>query len=762
MKKPLILGTAMSLALVTSNALPAIAEDMTAPSISPASEQGVTPSASPTASPSSSAPSIAHVDYSGFKESEDNKDILTSAQTYVQVSKQAEEAERNSTNLKDQSIEDKVRAFKKKLKWESTSVDSNIIRSTFKDKPDTGNEWEKQITDYKKSLHLSEGEFNQGARTIVSEASQDKAEAAKDVPSSETEAQKAKKKTAALKKQLTQAQEDFQKASAQRNEKTLEDNIRTTSVPQQALNKAMVDQWNIYIDKLNSNYITLHSAKEMADKDFYRKNPNLVAYTDNSGKTVSGVAALKSDTDVYVLPKEAMERVAAQYKELDKQYNPNGNGKNNAWSCAALVGTSYPKQAQSSISQMWNSAGQVSAVSKLPGDTVFYGGKTSGLTNVGTYLGNGMMLSASAVDKQVAVGADSGAYGYKRLEQPVVKGQAQAPQTAKKAWKQACGATLQKGKEAAGWREWSSPIADGKYSLGDKYESSDEKWGEEGSPGLEFISKEKKGSEFGDGELVRAVADGVVTEVKHDAKQGNVVTIAHKNKGESSYAFLKKALVPVGAKVYQKDVIGTTGATGKQAQKGEKSVLLTMKSSGESMDPERLIFPEHFAQDTAPSVPSDTTIPSPESTSTDAPDAKVYDGYTNGQLPDSALCALPQEGHRLRCDAVPSFLAMNAAYKAHFGHDMCITDSYRSYAEQVDVKARKPGLAATPGTSNHGWGLAIDFCDDIEDFGSAQHQWMQDNSKKFSWWHPDWAEQDGSKPEAWHWESFLSKRIKKN
>ena len=43
------------------------------------------------------------------------------------------------------------------------------------------------------------------------------------------------------------------------------------------------------------------------------------------------------------------------------------------------------------------------------------------------------------------------------------------------------------------------------------------------------------------------------------------------------------------------------------------------------------------------------------------------------------------------------------------GHTVRIGQGWRSYAEQVDLKRRKPQLAATPGKSNHGWGLAADL-----------------------------------------------------
>jgi LAS superfamily LD-carboxypeptidase LdcB len=81
-----------------------------------------------------------------------------------------------------------------------------------------------------------------------------------------------------------------------------------------------------------------------------------------------------------------------------------------------------------------------------------------------------------------------------------------------------------------------------------------------------------------------------------------------------------------------------------------------------------------------------------------------------------------------------------------------VTDSYRSYAAQVDVFARKPGLAAVPGRSKHGWGLAVDFCGGVQSFDGEAHHWMQANAARYGWVHPAWAEPGGSMPEPWHWE----------
>ena len=72
----------------------------------------------------------------------------------------------------------------------------------------------------------------------------------------------------------------------------------------------------------------------------------------------------------------------------------------------------------------------------------------------------------------------------------------------------------------------------------------------------------------------------------------------------------------------------------------------------------------------------------------------------------------------------------------------------------VRMTAREFGvdLAAVPGTSNHGWGVAVDFACGAEQFGSAGYRWLKANGPKYGWTHPSWAEPGGSRPEPWHWE----------
>jgi cell wall-associated NlpC family hydrolase len=135
----------------------------------------------------------------------------------------------------------------------------------------------------------------------------------------------------------------------------------------------------------------------------------------------------------------------------------------------------------------------------------------------------------------------------------------------------------------------------------------------------------------------------------------------------------------------------------------------------------------------------------------------AWGGWRNGEIPGGVLCALGVAGHKLRCDAAASYQEMSKAYAHTFGRPLCITDSYRSYAAQVEAFRTKPDLAAVPGTSVHGWGLAVDLCDGINSLGTPQANWMAANAGRFGFVHPDWAAPGGEKPEPWHWEyGYLS------
>jgi hypothetical protein len=132
-------------------------------------------------------------------------------------------------------------------------------------------------------------------------------------------------------------------------------------------------------------------------------------------------------------------------------------------------------------------------------------------------------------------------------------------------------------------------------------------------------------------------------------------------------------------------------------------------------------------------------------------------GATNGAVPDSQLLQVSP-----RCvayyRAAPSLVSLLAA--AHRdGIRLAPAECYRDYAGQV--KARQDwcamgncDMAAVPGTSNHGWGKAVDFNDQSGSltFGSAAYAWLKNHAGWFGWNHPGVMEPGGSVPEPWHWE----------
>ena len=89
--------------------------------------------------------------------------------------------------------------------------------------------------------------------------------------------------------------------------------------------------------------------------------------------------------------------------------------------------------------------------------------------------------------------------------------------------------------------------------------------------------------------------------------------------------------------------------------------------------------------------------------------------YANGRLPDKALQQIP--GGRLRRGEVAeSWIAMRYYIGRKTGVWLRPTgpwSSYRPYAKQqafyADYVNGKGPLAAVPGTSNHGWGRAVDI-----------------------------------------------------
>ena len=117
--------------------------------------------------------------------------------------------------------------------------------------------------------------------------------------------------------------------------------------------------------------------------------------------------------------------------------------------------------------------------------------------------------------------------------------------------------------------------------------------------------------------------------------------------------------------------------------------------------------------------------------------------YGNGKIPAGALEQVGSTGHRLWAPAAESLTRMMDDAKKDGVH-IGITDSYRPYTEQVDLAKRKGlysqgGLAAKPGTSEHGWGMAADL-----DLNSSALSWMRQNGAKYGY-------VNNVSRESWHW-----------
>ena len=154
--------------------------------------------------------------------------------------------------------------------------------------------------------------------------------------------------------------------------------------------------------------------------------------------------------------------------------------------------------------------------------------------------------------------------------------------------------------------------------------------------------------------------------------------------------------------------------------------------------------------------------------------------YENGRLPESVLTesAFMASGgyigsnkapikYKLIKEAANSIDQLMSAFKtASFvgKQKMWIKDGYRTYEEQVFLKQKLGGQAATPGKSNHGWAIAVDFWwgmptkfrmnADLKkaSFTHPNYKWLHDNAYRFGWINPSSLRDGGGLEEWWHWE----------
>lgn len=109
--------------------------------------------------------------------------------------------------------------------------------------------------------------------------------------------------------------------------------------------------------------------------------------------------------------------------------------------------------------------------------------------------------------------------------------------------------------------------------------------------------------------------------------------------------------------------------------------------------------------------------------------------------------------------AAVAYLAMNAQFRAPCGANLTITEAYRPLATQKSYYRRfRYPRAARPGSSNHGFGNALDLgkagasgTRSPYSYGRSYDVWLTRNGARFGFDRPDYMDRRGSNPEFWHY-----------
>ena len=145
-------------------------------------------------------------------------------------------------------------------------------------------------------------------------------------------------------------------------------------------------------------------------------------------------------------------------------------------------------------------------------------------------------------------------------------------------------------------------------------------------------------------------------------------------------------------------------------------------------------------------------------------------GYENGRLPDAALTVVSERpGYQCKVAKVGGADLAWTALVAGAAADGVVIEGgwcYRTYEVQEAAWSSRrcyiPGNCdgdpypptARPGTSMHGWGLAVDIWGATGLLGCSSPEllWLQLFAPRFGWVHPEWARCGQVGAEPWHWE----------
>ncbi|HEY3558349.1 MAG TPA: peptidoglycan DD-metalloendopeptidase family protein [Kribbella sp.] len=470
-------------------------------------------------------------------------------------------------------------------------------------------------------------------------------------------------------------------------------------------------RWQTYLTELTAAKVTPPAAAVLKNPS---KLPTGLAPLTRRGAPVPGVASLTTaGRTIRVLSAETIRAVNQAFALVGKPYGVAATGPDK-YGClgAARVAWQPYTTLPNLVGKVYPDYQAVPTAQIQPGDLLVMGSKSLGLVHIGVALDNGEMIAADESKGAVVVTTvPDNLYAALRPTLGAPAKPQVAPVATSDAYAFRCGNTVTSYDVGSG--SWTWPLPDGTYEIGTPFGQSGSEWSTGSHTGQDFPAPI--------GTPVRAVTSGVVR-IEHPAWAGNLVRIDHGNGLETLYAHLSRVDVTDGQQVTAGQQIGAVGTEGNSTG---SHLHFEVRLGGEPVNP----------------MPFLAT----GSASTG------WGGYSNGMIPASKLCAIGG-GHMLRCDAAAEYLKLAAAYRGQFGKSLCITDSYRSYASQVSLYQRKPSLAALPGTSNHGWGVAVDLCGGIDRYNTPQYLWMKAHAPAYGWVHPAWAEPGRNREEPWHWE----------
>lgn len=250
------------------------------------------------------------------------------------------------------------------------------------------------------------------------------------------------------------------------------------------------------------------------------------------------------------------------------------------------------------------------------------------------------------------------------------------------------------------------------------------------------------------------------------------------------------------------------GATAKRVSSAQKNFKRAQYKPYEPPPPGIVLGPFTLSEDVKKHI-EDSTIENIETYKTingrtHSPLVKTYKGKVEkykgqsfkcgllptdllGQLPPGVIspASRPQSKGMFLLDVIEDMQRLAMAFEKEFGKKLVVNDSYRTFNRQIGERNRtiresrairakitpdmsdaekakinkeadkRVGYASKPGTSNHGWGMALDISTAHEGkvgFASDTYNWMLVNAPRFNFENPPGLRNESGVEEAWHFQ----------